>query len=95
MAITASQPRKVREVHLEQARDHFLPCVQFKEVNAYVIIDKCGDEWIRIDLTYTAPEPVRDAELMNSLYRRTDEPLLGADVTELTRVHYINTNDPS
>ena len=61
MAITAGQVRKVREVCLEQVRDHFLPTIQFKEVNASVIIDKCGDEWIRIDLIYTAPESVLDA----------------------------------
>ena len=95
MSVTEDQLRKVQEIYLEQARDHFPPSVQFKEANASVITDKCGDEWIRIEFLYSAPEPVLDAKLMNSLHRRTDEPMLAAGITGLTMVGYVNTSDPT
>ena len=32
---------------------------------------------------------------MNSLHRRTDEPMLAAGITGLTMVGYVNTSDPT
>jgi len=95
MDATEVQLRKVREIYLEQARSHFPPSVQFEEANVSVTTDPYGDEWIRIELLYSAPEPVLDARLMNSLHRRTDEPMHAAGITGLTMVGYVNTNDPT
>ena len=95
MSVTEDQLKRVEEIYLEQARAHFPPSVQFKEANASVITDKCGDEWIRIELLYTAPEPVLQGDLMNSLHRRTDGPMLAAGITGLSMVGYVNLNDPT
>ena len=95
MAITERDLQKVEEIYLEQARAHFPPSVQFKEANASVTTDPYDEEWIRIDLVYTAPDPVLDGNLMNSLHRRTDEPLIAAGITGLTMVGYVNVNDPA
>ena len=95
MAITERELQKVEEIYLEQARAHFPPSVQFKEASASVTTDPYDEEWIRIDLVYTAPDPVLDGNLMNSLHRRTDEPLIAAGITGLTMVGYVNINDPA
>ena len=85
----------VREIYLEQARAHFPPSVQSEEANVSVATDQYGDEWIRIELLYSATEPALDSRLMNTLYRRTDEPLIKAGITELTMVDYVGINDPT
>ena len=95
MTITESQLRKVQEIYLEQARSHFPASVQFEKANVSVTTDPYGDEWIRVELLYSAPEPVLDAKLMNSLHRRTDGPMLASGITGLTMVGYVNTNDPT
>ena len=95
MTITETELQKVQEIYLEQARAHFPPSVQFKEAKVSVTTDPYGDEWIRVELQYSAPEPVLDAKLMNSLHRRTDEPMLAAGITGLTMVGYVNTSDPT
>ena len=95
MAITESQLQKVREIFLEQARAHFPRSVQFKEANASVTTDQYDEEWISIELLYTAPDPALDGNLMNTLRRRTDEPMTAAGVTGLTMVHYVDINDPT
>ena len=93
MVITERELQKVKEIFLEQARAHFPPSVQFKNANASVTTDPYDEEWIRIELLYTAPDPVLDGHLMNTLHRRTDEPLLASGVTGLTMVHYVDIND--
>ena len=95
MAITELELQKVTEIFLEQARAHFPATVQFEDANASVTIDPYDEEWIRIDLLYTAPDPVLDGNLMNTLYRRTDEPLLASGITGLTMVNYVDINDPT
>ena len=95
MAITERELQRVKEIYLEQARAHFPPSVQFKDANASVSTDPYDEEWIRIELLYTAPDPVLDGNLMNTLHRRVDEPLLASGVTGLTRVHYVDINDPT
>lgn len=95
MTITERELQKVQEIFLEQARAHFPPSVQFKEANASVTTDPYDEEWIRIELLYTAPDPVLDGDLMNTLHRRTDEPMTAAGVTDLTMVHYVDINDPT
>ena len=95
MTITERDLEKVEEIFLEQARSHFPPTVQFKEANASVTTDPYNEEWIRIDLLYVAPDPVLDGNLMNTLHRRTDEPMLAFGVTGLTMVHYVDINDPT
>ena len=95
MAITESELQKVREIFLEQARAHFPATVQFKEANASVSIDPYDEEWITVELLYTAPDPVLDGNLMNTLYRRTDEPLLASGIIGLTMVLYTDINDPT
>ena len=87
MAITERGLQKVQEIFLEQARVHFPPSVQFKEASASVTTDPYDEEWIRIDLLYTTPDPALDGNLMNTLYRRTDEPMLASGLTGLTMVH--------
>ena len=69
MAITERELQKVQEIFLEQARAHFPPSVQFKEANASVTTDPYDEEWIRIELLYTAPDPVLDGDLMNTFHR--------------------------
>ncbi len=95
MAITESQLQKVQEIFLQQARAHFPPSVQFKEANASVTTDPYDEEWIRIELLYTAPDPVLDGDLMNTLHRRTDGPMTASGLTDLTMVHYVDINDPT
>ena len=95
MTITERELQKVQEIFLEQARAHFPPSVQFKEANASVTTDPYDEEWIRIELLYTAPDPVLDGDLMNTFHRRTDEPMTAAGVTDLTMVHYVDINDPT
>jgi hypothetical protein len=95
MPITESQLQKVQEIFLEQARAHFPPSVQFKEANASVTTDPYDEEWIRIELLYTARDPILDGDLMNTLHRRTDEPMTASGLTDLTMVHYVDINDPT
>ena len=95
MPITERDLQKVKNIFLDQARVHFPPSVQFKEANASVTTDPYGEEWIRIELLYTAPDPVLDGYLMNTLYMRTDGPMLASGVTGLTMVHYVDINDPT
>ena len=95
MAITERDLQKVQEIFLEQARAHFPPSVQFKEANASVTTDPYDEEWIRIELLYISPEPVLDGELMNTLYTRTEEPLIASGFTALTSVRYTDVNDPT
>ena len=95
MPITEKDLQRVKEIFLEQARAHFPPSVQFKGANASVTIDPYDEEWIRIDLLYTAPDPILDGNLMNTLYKRTDEPMLASGLTGLTMVNYVDINDPT
>ena len=95
MAITEADLQKVQEIFLEQARAHFPPSVQFKEANASVNIDRYGEEWIRIELLYISPEPVLDGELMNTLYTRTEVPIMASGFTTPTSVRYTDMNDPT
>ena len=93
MSITERELQQVKEIFLEQARAHFPVSVQFKHANASVAIDPYDEEWIRIELLYTAPDPILDGNLMNTLHRRTDERLRASGITGLTRVHYVDMND--
>ena len=95
MGITERELQMVKEIFLDQARAHFPPSVQFKDANASATTDPYDEEWIRIELLYTASDPVLDGNLMNTLHRRTDEPLLASGFTGLTRVHYVDVNDPT
>ena len=95
MAITESDMERISEIFLEQARAHFPPEVEFTDANASVNIDPYGEEWLRIELLYLSPEPVLDGDLMNTLYTRTEEPLIASGFTAPTSVRYTDVNDPT
>ncbi len=95
MTITEMDLRRAEEIFLEQARAHFPPSVEFMESNASLWVDPYDEEWVRVELVYSAPGQALDGNLMNSLHRRTDEPIRAAGVTDLTMVHYVDINDPT
>lgn len=92
---TETDMKKVAAIFLEQARAHFPSEVKFEDANASINIDPYGEEWIRIELIYLSPEPVLDGELMNTLYTRTQEPLIASGFTAPTSVRYTDMNDPT
>lgn len=95
MTITRGELEKVKEIILDGAKTHFPPNVQFHDANAYVILNADDEELIRVELLYTAENPVLDGKLMNTLFRVIDDPILASGITSYTMVSYIDINDPT
>ena len=95
MPITEQEIQTVKEIVLNGARSHFPPAVQFQEVNVTVRLDADEEEFFDVELLYTAPEPVLDGYLMNTLFRVIDEPINAAGITAHALIGYTDVNDPT
>ncbi|MCY4558024.1 MAG: hypothetical protein OXF79_16985 [Chloroflexi bacterium] len=95
MAITEQQVKGVKEIVLNGAKRHFPPGVQFEDATVSVMLNREEEEFLNVELLYTAPDPLLDGQLMNTLFRVIDEPILASGVTAHVMVHYIYANDPT
>ena len=95
MSIAKQELERVKEIILDGAKTHFPPNVQFCDANVSVILNADEEELIRVELLYTADNPVLDGHLMNTLWRVIDEPIIAAGVKARTMVNYIDINDPT
>ena len=95
MAITKREMERVKEIILDGAKTHFPPNVQFRDANVTVMLNAAGEEFINVELLYTAENPVLDGHLMNTLFRVIDDPIRASGITARTLLHYIDINDPT
>ena len=95
MPITELEMERVKEIILNGAKAHFPPNVQFQDANVTVKLNGYDEEFIDVELLYTADNPELDGHLMNTLFRVIDEPILASGVTAHTMIHYIDINDPT
>lgn len=95
MPITEQEMERVKKIILEGARSHFPPSVQFLDANVTIILGADEEEIIDVDLLYTADNPVLDGQLMNTLFRVTDDPIRASGITARTLVGYTDINDPT
>lgn len=95
MAITEQEIQTVKEIILNGARSHFPPSVQFHDANLTVNLDAEDEEYIRVELLYSAPNPVLDGRLMMTFFRVIDEPIRNSGITAHTLVGYSDINDPT
>ena len=95
MPITEQEMENVKRIILDGAKAHFPTAVQFQNVNATVRLDADEEEYIDVELLYTAPTPVLDGHLMNTLFRVTEEPMRASGITARTLVGYTEINDPT
>ena len=95
MSITEREKENVKRIILDGARAHFPPTVQFQDANVTVLLGADEEEYIDVELLYTAPTMVLDGHLMNTLFRVTDEPLRVSGITRRTLVGYTDINDPT
>ena len=95
MVITQPEMEKVKRIILDGARAHFPSTVRFQDANVTVMLDADEEEYIDIELLYIARNPVLDGDLMNTLFRVTDEPLRASGITARTLVGYTEISDPT
>ena len=95
MPITKQEMESVKTIILDGAKTHFPPTVQFHDANVTVRLDAHDEEFLDVELLYTAPNPVLDGHLMNTLFRVIDEPIRAAGITARTLVGYTEINDPT
>ena len=95
MSITQREMESVKAIILDGAKTHFPPPVQFHDANVTVRLDAYDEEFLDVELLYTAPNPVLDGRLMNTLFRVIDEPIIAAGVTARTMIRYVEINDPT
>ena len=95
MPISEREIESVKAIILDGAKTHFPPSVQFQDANVTVRLNADEEEYIDVDLLYTAPNPVLDGHLMNTLFRVIDDPIRAAGITARTLVGYTEINDPT
>lgn len=95
MTITKQEMERVKEIILDGAKTHFPPDVQFQDATVTIMLNAYDEEYIDVELLYTAPDPVLDGHLMNTLFRVTDEPMRASGITARTLVGYTDVNDPT
>lgn len=95
MTITKQEMERVKEIVLDGAKTHFPSSVQFRDANVTIMLNADDEEYIDVELLYTAPNPVLDGHLMNTLFRVTDEPMRASGITTRTLVGYTDINDPT
>lgn len=93
MPITEREMDSVKRIILDGAKTHFPPTVQFQDANVTIRLDSDDEEFIDVQLLYTALNPVLDGHLMNTLFRVIDEPIRASGITARTLVHYTDIND--
>ena len=95
MAITEQQVKRVKEIVLNRAKRHFPTGVRFADATVSIMLNREEEEFLNVELLYTAPDPLLDGQLMNTLFRVIDEPILESGVTAHVMVHYIYATDPT
>ncbi len=95
MPITQQEIDTVKRIILDGAKAHFPPPVEFRDANVTVRLNHEEEEFFHVRLLYTAPNPVLDGHLMNTLFRVTDEPIRAAGITAHALVTYTDINDPT
>ena len=95
MSITEREIETVKAIILNGAKRHFHPAVKFHEIQATVRLDLEDREYLDVDLLYTAPDPVLDGNLMNSLSTAIAEPMQASGITVRALVGYTDFNDPT
>ena len=95
MPITEQEIQAVKVIILEGAQLHFPRTVEFKDANISVSLDDEDTEFLNVELLYTAPEPVLDGTLMNSLFEVIDEPIRSSGITANTLIRYTDIDDPT
>ena len=95
MPITEQEMEHVKRIRMDGAKPLFPPAVQFQDANATVRLDADEEEYIDVELLHTAPTPVLDGHLMNTLFRVSDEPMRASGINVHTRVGYTAVNDPT
>ncbi len=95
MPVTEQEMESVKIIILDGARSHFPPNVQFLDANVTIMLGADEEEIIDVELLYTADNPVLDGQLMNTLFRVTDEPIRTSGITARTLVGYTDINDPT
>ena len=95
MPITEREMENIKEIILDGVKIHFPPTVQFRDANVTVMLNADDEEFISVELLYTAPNPVLDGHLMNTLFRVIDEPIRASGITAGTLIHYTEINDPT
>ena len=95
MTITDQQKERVKGIILDGAKLHFPPSVRFEDANVTVRLDADDEEFLDVELLYTAPNPVLDGHLMNTFFRVFDEPIRVAGVTAHILIGYTDVNDPT
>ena len=95
MPITQQDIDTIKRIILDGARTHFPPPVQFHDADVTVRLNADEEEFFDVRLLYTAPNPVLDGHLMNTLFRVIDEPISAAGITARALVLYTDVNDPT
>lgn len=95
MPITEQEMERVKKIIMDGAKTHFPPSVQFQDATVAVMLNAYDEELIKVDLLYTAENPVLDGHLMNTLFRVIDEPIRASGITARTLVGYTDINDPT
>lgn len=93
MPITEREIEIVRGIVLDGAKAHFPSSVEFQGANVTVRLDAEEEEFLDIQLLYSAPEPVLDGHLMNTLFRVIDEPIRASGTTARALIRYTDIND--
>ena len=95
MPITDREMENVKGILLHGAKLHFPPAVQFLDAHVTVRLDAHDEEYIDVELLYTAPQAVLDGHLMSTLFRVIDGPIRASGITARTLVAYTDVNDPT
>ena len=95
MPITQLDLETVKEIVIDGANRHFPPAVRFQDADVSIQLNAQEEEYIYVQLLYTAPNPVLDGHMMNTLFRVIDEPISNAGITARTLVGFTDINDPS
>ena len=95
MPITEREMDNVKGIILDGVKIHFPPTIRFRDANVSVMLDADDEEFINVELLYTAVNPVLDGHLMNTLFRVIDEPIRASGITIRTLIHYTDINDPT
>lgn len=95
MTITEREMESVKRIVVDGANRHFPSTVRFQDANVTVRLDIQDEEYLDVQLLYTAPHPVLDGDLMITLYRVIDDPLRAAGITMRTSFRFTDINDPT
>ncbi len=95
MTITEKQVKGVKEIILDGAKLHFPASVEFEDATVTVMVNGEEEEFLNVELLYTALDPMLDGRLMNTLFQVIDEPIRATGVTAHALIHYTYLKDPT